>query len=103
MIGAGVAGVGLLGYALFGGSSYPPKGLAPSVKGLPDWITRGCGDAEYYCPEKGATFPGDKCPEIMPDLSKSNNFMADVLKKNPEVYYKLKDRKTSLGVTFAKC
>ena len=47
MIGAGVAGVGLLGYALLGGSSYPPRGLSPTVKHLPQWITLGCGDQEY--------------------------------------------------------
>ena len=34
-------------------ADYPPFALAPSVRGLPDWIKAGCGSAEYYWPEKG--------------------------------------------------
>jgi len=108
-IGAGVAVTGLAAYSLMP-ASYPPKGLSPIVKGCPAWIKAGCGDAEYIFdgtrPDGGkvcATFPADKCPDQMPDLSKHSNVMADVLKKNPEIYHKLKDKKTSMGVTLAKC
>ena len=39
----------------------------------------------------------------MPDLSKHSSYMADILKKNPALYNKLKDKKTKQGVTLAKC
>jgi creatine kinase len=83
--------------------NYPPYGLAPGVQELPAWIKAGCGNAEYYCPEKGAVFPGNDTPTLPPDLSKHSSFMADVLQKQPELYEKLRDRKTSMGVTLAKC
>jgi len=84
-------------------ANYPPTGLADTIKDLPEWIKLGCGDAEYNCEEKGATFPGDKCPEEMPDLAAHNNIMAEVLREKPELWAKLKDEQTALGVTFAKC
>jgi len=84
-------------------ANYPPKGLSEGVQTLPEWIQLGCGDKEYYCEEKGATFPVDFAPDKCPDLSKHNNIMAEVLKANPGLYEKLKDRKTKNGVTFAKC
>merc|ERR1719321_66427 len=100
MIGAGVAVSGLVAYSMMG-SSYPPKGLSPVVKNSPAWIKTGCGDAEYIFdgtrPDGGkvvAIFPADKCPDQLPDLSKHSNVMADVLKKNPEIYHKLKNKKT---------
>lgn len=83
--------------------SYPPAGLSATVEGLPDWIKKGCGNDEYICEEKGATFPGDKCPDEMPDLSAHNNIMAEVLRENPDLYKKYKDEKTALGVSLAKC
>lgn len=83
--------------------SYPPHGLSSVVAKAPEWIKLGCGDAEYICTEKGATFPGDKCPDAMPDLSAHNNFMAETLRTHPDIYTKLKDKKTSLGVGLAKC
>jgi len=83
--------------------SYPPTGLASGVKKLPEWIQLGCGDAEYICTEKGALFPGDECPPECPDLSNHNNFMAEVLRENTHLYDELKDKKTSLGVSLAKC
>jgi len=91
------------GAAATGGDSYPPTGLAAGVKKLPEWIQLGCGDAPYMCPEKGATFPADKCPDEMPDLSKHSSVMADFLNKNPDVYKKLKDLKTTGGFTLAQC
>lgn len=83
--------------------NYPPLGLAPGVQKLPEWIQLGCGDAEYMCAEKGATFPADKCPGQLPDLSQHNNIMAEVLRAQPHLYDKLKNKTTSLGVTLAKC
>ena len=42
----------------------------------------------------------------MPDklsLIKHNSYFADVLKANPEIYKRLKDKKTSMGVTLGNC
>jgi len=83
--------------------SYPPEGLAPTVAGLPEWIKLGCGNVEYICEEKGATFPGDKCPDKLPDLSKHGNLTAVALREHPELYGKYKDVVTKGGVTLAKC
>jgi len=83
--------------------TYPPRGLSETVSKLPDWIKAGCGNPEYYWPEKGATFPGGETPQVMVDLSEHNNFMAEFLREHPEVYDKLKLKETSLGVTLAKC
>lgn len=83
--------------------NYPPYGLSPIVADLPDWIKRGCGDEDYYCPERGATFPAKDCPDKLPDLSKHNNFMAEFIREHPEVYDKLKNTKTSMGVSLAAC
>jgi len=82
---------------------YPPAGLSPTLKELPDWIKLGCGMAEYYCEEKKATFPGDVCPEALPDLSKHGNLCAQALRDHPEIYEKYKNVKTKGGVTLAKC
>lgn len=84
-------------------ADYPPTGLAASIKVLPEWIQKGCGNDEYFCEEKGATFLGDKMPEECPDLSKHNSYFADVLKANPGLYKELKDKKTKLGVTLGHC
>jgi len=100
----GVAGVG--GYYYLNNSStasYPPNGLSPGVQKLPNWIQLGCGNDEYMCAEKGANFPADKCPDKMPDLSKHNNIVGEVLRANPELYDKYKNVTTKNGVTFAKC
>merc|ERR1719191_1040102 len=71
---------------------------------LPKWIQAGCGDQPYYCTETEATFGFDGvCPKKIPDLSKHSNFMAEFFVKHPEVYDKLKDKKTSNGVTLAQC
>jgi len=84
-------------------ADYPPTGLSASVQALPEWIQLGCGDKEYMCPERGATFPGDECPAELPDLKEHNSVMADILKKKPELYGQLKDKKTAMGVGLAKC
>jgi len=109
MVGAGVATAGLVVYSMLP-ASYPPRGLSPVVKNCPAWIKTGCGNDEYIFdgarPDGSkvkAVFPGDKCPDKLPDLSKHSNIMAEVLRKNPGIYDKLKDKKTSMGVTLAKC
>lgn len=48
-------------------------------------------------------FPADVCPAAMPDLSKHNNFMAELLREHPDWWAQLKDLKTKNGVSFAKC
>jgi creatine kinase len=39
----------------------------------------------------------------MPDLSQHSSYLAEFLRENPEVYNKLKDAKTSNGVTLGQC
>merc|ERR1719174_337098 len=89
--------------AAAGGDDYPPKGLSAGVKKLEEWIQVGCGDKPYHCEEKKATFPSDKCPDKLPDLSEHSNCMTDFFKKNPEVYDTLKDKVTKSGVNLAQC
>jgi creatine kinase len=76
-----------------------------STQALPAWIQCGLGDTPFYCPEKNATFGGQwgETPDQMPDISKHANFMTDFLKRNPEVYDKLKSRRTPGGVTLGNC
>jgi len=84
--------------------NYPPHGISETLKDFPEWIKLGCGDKRYNCLEKGATFaPDGVTPDKMPDLSKHNNFMADVLNAKPWIYDRLKNRKTKSGVTLADC
>eukprot|EP01063_Lacrimia_lanifica_P028283 TRINITY_DN40_c0_g1_i16.p2 TRINITY_DN40_c0_g1~~TRINITY_DN40_c0_g1_i16.p2 ORF type:complete len:468 (+),score=289.87 TRINITY_DN40_c0_g1_i16:105-1508(+) len=83
---------------------YPPHGISKNVKKLDGWIQVGCGDKPYNCPEKKATFaPDGTTPDEMPDLSKHSNFMAEVLREQPELYAKYKDTYTKNGVGLAKC
>jgi creatine kinase len=63
----------------------------------------GCGDNEYVCAEKNASFLGGNMPDKLPDLSKHSSFFADVMKANPGLYDKLKSKHTKLGVTFGHC
>merc|ERR1712137_700618 len=84
-------------------SDYPPTGLAESVRALPEWIQLGCGDAEYVCKEKNATFLGGNMPDKLPDLSNHSSFFAEVMRENPGLYDKLKTKNTKLGVTFGHC
>ena len=77
--------------------------MAPTLDDIPEWIRLGCGDSEYICAEKGATFPGDRCPDALPDLSKHGNLCAVALRRNPDWYDKYKNVKTKMGVTLAKC
>merc|ERR1719160_677885 len=84
-------------------ADYPPLGLEKNIKKLEGWIQAGCGDKPYHCPEKGAVFPSDTTPDVLPDISSHNNCMTDFFKANPEMYAKLKDKKTSGGVNLAQC
>ncbi|XP_052100442.1 creatine kinase B-type-like [Mytilus californianus] len=42
-------------------------------------------------------------PKEIPDLSNHKNYMAEVLWSNSDLYEKLRDKKTSLGVSFIQC
>merc|ERR1719482_691281 len=84
-------------------ADYPPLGLEKNIKKLEGWIQVGCGDKPYHCPEKGAVFPSDTTPDVLPDISNHNNCMTDFFKANPDVYAQLKDKKTSGGVNLAQC
>lgn len=83
-------------------ADYPPAGLSPGIRALPDWIQRGCGDKPYDCPEKNATFPSDTTPNAMPDFSKHSNCMSDLLNKDAGLYDRMKVLTTSSGVNFAQ-
>jgi creatine kinase len=84
--------------------AYPPTAVAASCSEMPAWIKAGLGDSYYYCEEKKATFaPDGVTPEQMPDLANHSSYMAEYLREHPEVYAKLKDSKTSHGVTLAMC
>jgi creatine kinase len=82
---------------------YPPCGLSEGVRSLPQWIQLGCGNSEYICAEKGATFSADNPPANLPDLSNHNSFFAETLRANPGLWNQYKNKKTSLGVTFGHC
>jgi len=86
-----------------GDANYPPLGLSEGVRKLPEWIQLGCGDSEYDCAEKGATFLPSKMPAKCPDLSKHSSFLADHLKKNPGLYEKALKKTTKLGVNIGHC
>jgi ATP:guanido phosphotransferase, C-terminal catalytic domain/ATP:guanido phosphotransferase, N-terminal domain len=76
--------------------------LSEMLKGQPEWIKLGCGDAEYMCAEKGPTFD-TMHTGALPDLSGHHNLCAEYLREHPDVWEALKGRKTSHGVTLAKC
>jgi len=84
-------------------SDYPPTGLSEGVQKLPEWIQKGCGDEEYYCEEKGATFTTANMPDKCPDLSEHNNFFAECMRAQPELYEQLKGKTTKLGVNLGHC
>ena len=83
-------------------ADYPPAGLSESVRKLPGWIQAGCGENEYYCEEKGATFLAEKMPDKL-DLSKHNSFFSEVMNAQPDLYEKLKTRVTKNGVNLGHC
>ena len=81
--------------------SYPPSGLAASVLKHPEWVQKGCGDKEFICEEKGATFSADSPPAECPDLSKHNSLLSKSM--TVDIWNNLKDKKTKRGVTLAQC
>ena len=81
--------------------SNPPSGLSASVQKLPEWIQKGCGDKEYICEEKGATISAYSAPADCPDLSKHILIFSESW--NADIWNKLKDNKTKLGVTLHPC
>merc|ERR1712166_1038331 len=84
--------------------SYPPHDLSPNVKTLPGWIQAGCGNDEYICAEKGATFScKEPLPMKLPDLSGHANMCTDALKSDLGVYDRLREKKTKLGVNLGHC
>ena len=62
---------------------------------------QGCGADEYICEEKGATFSGTNMPAECPDLKDHNSFFSENM--TPDLYNKLKDKKTKLGVNLGTC
>ncbi|CAG5089701.1 Oidioi.mRNA.OKI2018_I69.PAR.g12314.t1.cds [Oikopleura dioica] len=84
-------------------ADYPPTALSEGVKKLPEWIQAGCGDKEYYCEEKGATFLAENLPDKLPDLSEHNNIFAEAMRANPGMYDELKNKTTKLGVNIGHC
>ena len=75
-LGAASAGVSTFVIAANTDRTYPPLALSPGVKSTqPDWIKAGCGNSEYFWPAKGAVFPGDNTPEVMPGILNSLNMI----------------------------
>jgi len=48
-------------------------------------------------------FPADVCPEALPDLSFHSSVVAEIFRKHPEIYEKLRLVRTDFGVGLAKC
>jgi len=71
------------------------------VKECPEWIKLGCGDNQYNCAEKGATFT-DAAQEL-PDIAKHNNICAKYFQEHPEKFAEYKDLKTSNGNMLHHC
>jgi len=84
-------------------ADYPPTGLSESVRALPEWIQLGCGDDEYVCKEKNATFVAANMPANLPDISKHSSYFAEVMRANPGLYEKLRGKQTKLGVNLGHC
>jgi len=57
----------------------------------------GTGDIEF------PGFPVDACPRDLPDLSRHHSLMAEVLTSDPAIYVRIKDLRTPLGVSLARC
>jgi len=71
-------------------------------------MSDGRGDVDYsQLPGLGNKdlpgFPGDVCPPELPDLTKHHSTAADVLREDPTIYHKLRERRTGLDVGLARC
>jgi creatine kinase len=81
----------------------PPVAGPPETQGYEDAmqpeepVAQGLGDEECD------GFPADFCPEQLPDMSKHHSIMADVLRANPSIYGRLREKQTKLGVRLSKC
>lgn len=83
--------------------NYPPNGLPENIQKLPEWIQLGCGNEEYVCEEKGAVFTAGNLPDTLPDLTNHTNFFSETMRAHPELYAKLKNKTTALGVNIGHC
>ena len=85
--------------------SYPPHGLSDAAKRFPRWIQLGCGHQHYHCPERGAVFPAQDCPDELPNLQHHDNYCANHLREHPDIYHKYKHVASTPagGVPFAAC
>ncbi|CAE7225146.1 unnamed protein product [Symbiodinium natans] len=70
-------------------------GAVPRTSGKE--VVPGTGDVEF------PGFPADECPRDAPDLSRHHSIMAEVLTSDPSIYSRLKDLRTPLGVSLARC
>merc|ERR1712195_390945 len=82
---------------------YPPHGLSTNVRTLPGWIQAGCGNDEYICPEKGATYSCKMPLQDLPDLTNHANLCSDALKADLGIYDRLRHKQTKLGVNVGHC
>lgn len=57
----------------------------------------GLGEEDY------PGFPADTCPEVLPDLAKHKNILAEVLRNDPSIYATLRSSRTPGGVTLSRC
>lgn len=61
-------------------------------------ILPGLGDADL------PGFPAEgPCPERLPDLSRHKSAAAEVLRQDPTIYERLRDKRTALGVSLGRC
>merc|ERR1719215_482617 len=93
---------------LVDGADDPAYGKSKSLKSLLVQV----GDAEDEDEQEDLLdeeedewpgFPGVDCPEELPDLSAHHSLMAEVLRKDPSIYDRLRLQVTSLDVTLARC
>ncbi|KAF4651038.1 Creatine kinase S-type, mitochondrial [Perkinsus chesapeaki] len=94
---------GLLLYVVASPKRYPPHYVERQFLNADEWIQRGVGNYEYYCPEKGAVFPPYKWLDALPPLEDHNNHTADIFRENPGLYDELKKRATENGINLGKC
>jgi len=67
--------------------------------------THACTHAHKEEEEEEDPYPeflADPCPESLPDLERHCSLAAEVLRRDPSLYSRLKNTKTKNGVTFAK-
>eukprot|EP00747_Dinoflagellata_sp_TGD_P029629 gnl/TRDRNA2_/TRDRNA2_134031_c0_seq1.p1 gnl/TRDRNA2_/TRDRNA2_134031_c0~~gnl/TRDRNA2_/TRDRNA2_134031_c0_seq1.p1 ORF type:complete len:582 (-),score=90.82 gnl/TRDRNA2_/TRDRNA2_134031_c0_seq1:46-1791(-) len=75
--------------------------VSPTQRASPDGQAPFSPDEPAAAEESG--FPYEQCPAQMPNLSEHHSLAAGVLRGNPALYQQLRTRRTSCGVTFARC